>query len=170
MIDCRISLVRVLRSGGDHDRALAMMEELLRTWRSMPPTARTPVLATRMLETWDEFLLRLWDSGWETEEGSARRVVGLWKLNPKLGGAGATEVFEAGYQLVRSLAARTSKARRAGKLETARRMSRRLHALAFHLLSEGPDRSTTHLAVSEACREVGIVISRLACVYFRSAT
>jgi hypothetical protein len=33
-------------------------------------------------------------------------------------------------------------------------MARRLHALALDLVSEGPDRSATHLALSEAFRQL----------------
>jgi hypothetical protein len=154
MIDCRMSLARVVRSGGDHELAFHMLEETLRMWRDMPPTAKDPNVSVRMLETWDELFRICWESAGGTDEGVARRVVGLLKLDPKLEGAGASRVFEAGYQLVRTLAVRNSEERRAGKLEKARRMAQRLHDLASHLVSEGPDRSAAHLALSEAFRQM----------------
>jgi serine/threonine protein kinase len=154
MIDCRIGLARAARSGGDPERAFIMLEENLRMWRTMPPAAKSPAQAGRMRGTWDELVLTRWESEQGTDEELARRVVELLHLSPEPGGGGANQVFEAGYSLVRSLAVQASEERRAGQLENARRRAQRLHALAFQLVSEGPDRSAAHLALSEAFRQM----------------
>ncbi len=158
LVECRISLARLVDRLGDHERAETILETSLRMLSEMRSKTMNPEASKWMLWTRTE-LGRLYErfSPRELEglaaEDWAQRVTALLCSSPGTESMDPRQEFEIVHRLIEPFEVRAASQCHAGKLEEARRTADRLHALAQILVRRYPDKPAAHLSLSKAFQQ-----------------